>query len=167
MKKILLFGIFLLLISFVSAAEIINYKIPFSVRLGEKLSVHGFYSDTDINGVLCKFEIFDSNNVLVERLSDEYVFSDGSFSTEKVLQEPPFFRGDDFNVQTTCKTTSVSAIFSVEQPLNLSHITQQTSEYIFDMGNLKPVFFVASFAALILVVGIVGGFFYKRIKEGI
>lgn len=172
MKK--LFALLILICIFSNAVAlqyITNYKVPASARLGEKITVYGYYNDDnapDSNAlVLCRFDIFDLNGNLVERLTDEFVFKNGSFSTERLLQQPPYFWGDDFNIQTTCNSAVASSVFTVENFLGVAHPAQQTTEYLFNQSNLNTAAMIGSFIIIIICIFIVGAWMYKRVKEGI
>jgi len=147
LKKILPALALILLLSSVQGA-ITNLKVPFSVRLGENLTMSGHYGTAD---VLCKFMILDSNGFFVERLTDEYTFDNGSFYAERVMVEPPYYRGDDFNVIITCGTDSISQLFTVEQPVSLAHPIQMWWEYSFQEPNKDAIMFLASFVGLIVL----------------
>ena len=155
MKKIIL--LFLLLFFMCSAfatQTISDYKIPTSAKFMEKITVRGFFNDTlaDSNNILCRFDVFDSNGNFVERLSDEVTYLDGSFSTERTLTEPPYWRGEDFNIQTTCKSATATATFSVGQRETLFQPLLSEFQYVTDMGNIAPFFFVLIF--FFVVIGI-------------
>lgn len=118
-KKITLILFLILLSSFVFAASLNQVKVRSDVPLNENLTVSGYYADPDQNaGVLCSFKIFDtqtSDKYLVKRLSDEYTFSDGSFSTEYKIIEPLFQRGFDYNVMVCCNIACYDQNFHVSQ----------------------------------------------------
>jgi len=79
--------------------------------------------------------------------SDEYTFSDGTFYSERVLLEPPYYRGDDYNVMVTCGSDVVTRAFAVVQPVSLVQPLQRGWEYFFDPSNLE---------AMMIFVGLIG-----------
>jgi len=150
MKKALLIALIILLSSVCFAESITNLTSSSFVRLGEKANISGQFNHPDLNAyVLCKFQVKDSNNVFVDRWTDEYTFSDGSFYAEKTLTEPPYYRGDTYVIQTTCGTTSQDLNFTVLQPVSLAHPIQRNWEYFFDESNLDAI---AIFVSLILLI---------------
>ena len=143
---------FLLLCMSGTYAVIESVTIPSTVRMGENLAVYGVY---DTNDTLCQFVIFDSDNNPVERLSDEYTFSDGSFYAERKMTEPPYYRGDDFNLVVTCGSSQRSGVFTVEQPLGISHPAQKTWEYAFDTANLEALMITVAWGAVMVLLIII------------
>lgn len=147
--------ILLLLVLFLPVAfgTISNLKIPPFIRLGENLTIAGNFTTAK---VLCKFEILDSNGHRVERLSDEFTFDDGSFYAQRKTEEPPYYRGDDFNVFVTCGSSTDSNTFTVLQPLGITHSVQLGWEYWFNDANQDTImlfvtFVLGGFGALILI----------------
>ena len=116
-KRIFLALIFLaMLIQPVFSEEIANYNVPATIPLNQTLTIYGEYSEG--GNLLCAFFIFDADgdqNQAIIRLSDEYTFSDGSFYSELVLNEPKFRRGEDYNAVSKCGAAVASSIFYVEQ----------------------------------------------------
>lgn len=157
MKKILIILLLLSTIPIAAADSITGVTISQSVRLYEKVTVSGQYIEKDLNAfTLCKFVVFDGNGIAIDRWSDEYTFSDGSFHAEKTIQEPPYYRGDDFNVTITCGTAQASELFSVIQPTSLAHPVQMGWEYMFEESNLEAIMFFATFVALgVICIGLV------------
>ena len=158
MKKYLLI-IFVLFCCSFTFASITNFNVSPSVRLGENLTISGMHSTPN---VLCKAVIQDSNNIAVERLSDEYTFADGSFYFERQVLEPPYYRGDDFNAVITCGSDTTSEIFVVLQPLGISHLTEKTWDFVFDQNNLDAMSIVGSFLGLGFILVLIGGFIFKQ-----
>lgn len=163
MKKTVLLLVLILFAFSIQADSIANYTVPASARLGEKISVSGNYVDGN-SFILCKFVIEDSNGNALDRWTDEYTFSDASFYAEKILLEPPYYRGDDFNIITTCGTAQASTTFAVEQPVSLAHPIQKTWEYAFDEFNLDAIMIFVSFIALI-VIFVLGITFFKKLGK--
>lgn len=159
MKKTILIIFLICFCSVVFADSITNYTVSPNVRLNEKVTVFGNYNDPDVNSyVLCKFLVSDSNNVYIDRWTDEYTFSDGSFYAEKVLIEPPYYRGDTFTINTSCGEASVDGNFLVEQPTSLAHPVQKTWEYAFSESNQDAIFILITFICLVIIL--VGGFIF-------
>lgn len=118
MKKLLFLSFFLLISVIVSANSLEQVKIKSVVPLNENLTVSGYYFADSNSGVLCSFKIYDvqtANKYLIKRLSDEYTFSDGSFSTECKITEPIFQRGFDYNLMICCNTAYFDQNFYVAQ----------------------------------------------------
>ena len=150
MKKMLLLALVILLSTACFAESITGLTSSTFVRLGEKVSISGQFNHSDLNAyVLCKFQVKDANNVFVDRWTDEYTFSNGTFYAEKTLVEPPYYRGDTYVIQTTCGTSSEDANFTVLQPVSLAHPIQRNWEYFFDESNLDAL---AIFTSLILLL---------------
>ena len=152
---------FLILLASYSFAAITDLKIPMAVRLGENLTVSGNHGTAQI---LCKVVILDSNDFAVERLSDEYTFSDGTFYFQRQLTEPPYYRGDDFNVNITCGSDKTFQIFNVTQRLSLTHIAQQELDFIFDENNLAPLMMLFGAIGFIVLMMLLVAFFMKTGK---
>lgn len=150
LKLITLFLI-LFLTSVYAVDSITNLDLNPNGRLNEKILISGQYNDEDTNSfVLCKFIIIDSNGFKVDRWSDEYTFSDGTFYAEKTLTEPPYYRGDSYDVNVSCGTASASGSFGVEQPISITHATQQTFEFATDPKNLEPAMMLAGVIGFVL-----------------
>ena len=146
MDKKIFVGIFLILIlSSTTNAAITNLRIPYQIRLGETLTIAGDYGTAD---VLCKFLVKDSNNFTIERLSDEYTFADGTFYAQRTVNEPPYYRGDDFNVVVNCESSQAFQTFTVMQPTSLAQPLQRNWEYVFDESNMDSIMLGGTFIAL-------------------
>lgn len=145
MVKKIIVGIFLIFLITNTTAAITGLKIPFEVRLGETVTIAGEYGTAN---VLCKFLVKDSNGFSIERLSDEYTFADGTFFAQRTVNEPPYYRGDDFNVVVTCGSDQASQSFTVMQPTSLAHPLQRNWEYIFDESNMDSIMLGGTFIAL-------------------
>ena len=156
MKKAIIFLI-IIFSTFATADTITDLSIAPSGRLNEKISVSGTYNEEDLNSfVLCKFIVTDSNGFKVDRWTDEYTFSDGSIYAEKNLIEPPYYRGDSYDLNVTCGTATETATFGVEQPLSLTHPVQRGWEFIFQENNQAPFMILAgSIGFIVLMIAIV------------
>lgn len=149
-------------------ATISNFSVSPNVRMGENLTISGDYNSS---GELCKFLVrtVDTGgtdaNIVVERLSDEFTFDDYSFYSQRQITEPPYYRGDDYNVAVTCGSSHAWATFTVEQPVSLAHPIQKTWEYGFDQGNQDAIMIFFSFIMLVVLVLVVPAFVYKRFKN--
>ncbi len=159
MKKAL-FLVFFLFLSFSAFATITNFSVRPQVRLGENLTIIGNYSVID---AWCKFDVFDSNNILIERLNDIKTFDDGSFTAIRKIDSTPYFVGDDYNAVAVCGTDKNGAIFSVVQPVSLAQPIQRTWEFWFDPGNQTAIMFLASMIAIIIIIILVGVFVAKKV----
>ena len=82
-KKVFL-GLFVLIICSNAFSQISNLEIRPFVRLNETVTISGDYTTAN---VLCKFLVLDSNGFIVERLTDEYSFDDGSFYSQRQILE--------------------------------------------------------------------------------
>lgn len=160
-KKILVLLFLLFLCSGITADSVAPFT-PTFVKLGEKASVVGIYNSDNNAFVLCRFVAYDSNTIIIDRWSDEYTFSDGTFSAEKVLTEPPYFRGDLYYIITTCGSSSAITEFTVIQPTSLAQPIQKGWEYLFDQSNLDALMFLGTFVALIVIVIFVFVFLIKK-----
>lgn len=160
MRKIFVLLLLLSFCSFAYASTMMDLNISPTVRIGEKLTIAG---DANASNELCKFVIYDLNGVPIERLSDERTFNDNSFYSERTITEPPYYRGDDYNVVVTCGTGQDDLTFSVEQPLSLAHPIQQGWSYYFETENVNALMMFFSF--IILILGAIL-FFAFVIKQG-
>jgi len=160
MNKKILIGIFLILILSTTNAAITGLKIPYEVRLGEYLTIAGNYGTAN---TLCKFLVKDSNNFTVERLTDEYTFADGTFYAQRQINEPPYYRGDDYNVIVTCASEEAFQTFSLVQPTSLAHPIQRNWEYLFEESNMDAIMLGGTFIA-VAILGILA--FVFIIKKG-
>ena len=162
MKKLLILGFFLLVLSTVFSESITGLVVN-NPRLGENISVRGqFVSDAN-SYVLCKFEVKTAKDGnFVERWSDEYSFSDGSFYAERPCVEPPYFRGDDYNAVVTCGVSTAQATFNIYQPVSLAQPISKTWEYAMQGNNQQSILFFVSFIALIFIVVFGFAWFVKK-----
>ena len=161
-KKILMLSIFLILILSTTNGAITNLKIPYEVRLGEYLTIAGNYGTAD---ALCKFLVKDSNNFTIERLTDEYTFADGTFYAQRQINEPPYYRGDDYNVIVTCGSDEAFQTFTLNQPTSLAHPIQRNWEYLFEESNTDALMLGGTFIALAILSVFVFVFIAKKGKE--
>ena len=166
MKRFLLILILIILSSCVFASQSItdlNTNSP--IPLNDILTVTGNYDDTDLNtSIYCKFLIRDSDNLVVERLSDEKTFANGDFYGERVLNEPLYKRGQDYNVTVGCANASSSVIFTVGQRETIGHVAEQETKYLVDRGNLDSVLFFGGLFFIIIIIFSVFIFWYNRAK---
>jgi len=146
MKKILF--LFILLLPIFANGAITNLTTNGNVKLGEKLVITGDYNEAN---VLCSFYTQDTNNVTVERLSDEYTFSDGHFYSERILNEPPYFRATTYNLVTRCGADTATTTFAVTQMRGIDDFFFGSIFYLADNGVML-IFFI-----LILIVVVIGG----------
>ena len=164
MKKILVI-VLLILISLNCFAESIDsVEITSSVRLGEKIAVRGQYRDVDSNAFeLCKFEVKEAvDGNYIERWSDEYTFRDGTFYAERPAVEPPYYRGDDFNVLVTCGQATTEQTFTILQPVSLSHPVQKGWEWFFTESNQESIMMLVSVIAIIILAIFIFVFLVRR-----
>ena len=160
MDKKIVMGIFLILMLSTTTAVITNLEMPYEVRLGEYLTIAGNYGTAD---TLCKFLVKDSNNFTIERLTDEYTFADGTFYSQRQINEPPYYRGDDYNVIVTCGSDEAFQTFTLMQPTSLAHPIQRNWEYVFEESNMDAIMLGGTFIAIV-VIGILS--FVFIIKKG-
>jgi len=137
----------------VSAATISSYAVSPTVRLGEKVSVFGTFDDGN-TFILCRFIVYSTDtNVPIDRWTDEFTFSNGTFYAEKVMLEPPYYRGDDFNLVTTCGDAQEDAVFTVGQPVSIAQPIQSNWEYFFNQNNLDAgMLFAAMLGAVVIII---------------
>lgn len=162
MVKKTIIGIFLILILSTTNASITDLKIPYEVRLGEYLTIAGNYGTAD---VLCKFLIKDSNNFTIERLTDEYTFADGTFFAQRQINEPPYYRGDDYNVVITCASDEAFQTFTLMQPTSLAHPIQRNWEYLFAENNTDAIMLGGTFVAIAILGVLAFAFIIKKGKD--
>jgi len=148
MRKLI---ILLLILSFCTSAHAIIYSVSTNenVPLGEKLIITGDYNESN---VLCSFYIKDLNGITIERLSDEYTFSNGSFYSERVITEPPYFRTSDYNVIVMCENSRNDATFSVIQRRGVSDFFFGELFYFMGEGEMI-VYFIAGLVIFVIIAG--------------
>ncbi len=147
-KKILISFMLILMLTTLTNAAITNLKVTENPKLGEKITIAGTSGFTDS---LCQFLIIDGNGFVVERLSDEFSFADGTFYAERTLTEPPFFRDVNYTAKVICNTEDANSTFIVGQMRDLQHGTQQNFLFIFDKGNTDVYFIFGSIAGIIIL----------------
>ena len=162
MTKKILVAIFLILLTITVNSAITDLKIPYTVRLGENLTISGDYGTAN---TLCKFIIKDSNGFAIERLSDEYTFSDGTFYAQRQINEPPYYRGDDYNVVVSCGSDEAFQTFTLNQPTSLAHPIQRNWEYIFEESNMDAIMLGGTFLALLFLAILTFVFIAKKGKN--
>ena len=160
-KKVLL-GFFVLAICLNAVATISNLEVRPFVRLNEVVTISGDFTSPQ---VLCKFLILDSNGFIVERLTDEFTFDDGSFYSQRQVLEPPYYRGDDYNVFVTCGSSTDSNTFTVLQPLGVTHVVQMGWEYWFSEGNQDTIMIFVTFLGGIIIALLLIAFIIKKGRE--
>jgi len=136
-------------------------------QLGKILTIYGDFNDSSAQdaNVLCSFYIFDLNETgdpLIERLTDQYTDAMGFFGTIVLITDPPFKRDRDYNVVTACDTGVADATFTVGQKETIAHTVEQEWEYLFNQENLDTAAIIGSFAILIIIIM---GFFYYSYKK--
>lgn len=136
MKKLGVF-VFILLISISFATETIsdlNSNSP--VPLGQNLVVTGNYNNTDSNSsIFCSFFVKD-NNITVERLTDERIFTNGDIYAEREITEPIYKRGSFYVVTISCGNASGDTNFTVAQRETIDRVANQEFRYVFSEGNV-------------------------------
>lgn len=152
-KHLFLLPLLLLFTIPIFASTISNLSIPSTVRLNEKVSVSGTFDDGN-QFILCRFLVYDSSTGFsVDRWSDEYTFSNGTFYAEKVLTEPPYYRGDDFNIVVTCGNAQADGVFTAGQPVSIAQPIQSNWEYFFNQNNLDAgMLFAAMLGAVVIII---------------
>lgn len=154
MKKIILFALFVFLAQFAFADLISNYYVTPSVPLDRVMTVTGTYNNDVNSGVLCKFVVFEKDGNVLERLTDEYTFSDSSFYSELQIREPPFKRGQDYNMTATCGTASQSARFSITNYEPVVDVIAFNFLYLKDNGFILFI----TLAAIVILTFLLGYF---------
>lgn len=157
---------------FVSATETISaYSVPTAVKLNRTLNIYGTYwSDSDVNAILCSFFVFDSsdNNALLTRYSDEYILSDGTFSSNgHVISEPLFKRGNSYYVTVKCGNASRTQLVSIEQKEDFFGVVP--SDVLSDLQwwtNSENSFTIVMMLCLVLLSAALVYALYRTIFEG-
>lgn len=164
-KKALLALFLLACFSLVTAGAISVLTVDQEVALERPLTISGTYSADTNNYVLCAFKIFDDENILVVRLSDEYTFVDGTFSTEYKLTEPLFNRGSRYRVNVTCNTAGKDAYFNVGQKQGFFGITTDMvlNDYAWFTNSDNMLTVVLTFILVTVFIGM----FYWVVWKGI
>ena len=162
---ILLFS--LMLCGFVFAVQDINNLVTNeNVPLGKLLTINGNYNDTNsTEAIFCKFLTKDSDGLIVERLTDELVFANGDFYSQRKIDEPLYKRESIYTVTVTCAQESADTNFTVTQREDITHTVQQEWSFAFDQDNLETVFFMGTLIlGLIFLIGILV-FWYKNARN--
>jgi len=166
MKKTVLLFFLIILGSCVFATQTItdlNTNSP--VPLSQTLTITGNYTDTDSSeSIWCKFVIRDENNRVVERLSDERTYSNGDFYAQRVLNEPLYKRGQDYNVSVDCQNANSSVLFTVDQRESIGHTAEYETRFVFDRGNLDSILFFGIIIFGLIIAFSVFIFWFKRAK---
>lgn len=160
------FVVLLLLMIFIplSNAAIINYKVPSEIPLNEVLTIDGRLS-TDENGIKCSFRIYDDQNNLVDRLTDEYTAGMGIFSSSYYrVNEPKFLRGFDYNAVTTCSSNQASSLFTVGQKqVLLAHELNQETGFIGSAGNVDSMYLIGSIGLFLVLISFLLFAAYRKV----
>jgi hypothetical protein len=117
MKKVIVILFVLLLAVSVLADAIIDYSVPTSVPLNQKVTATGLFdSNSARNGIKCSFYLWDSNGHNIYQATDQYTNNNGRFAMNgKTLTEPDFVRGQTYSLRTECGSAFESADFVVGQ----------------------------------------------------
>ena len=161
MKKILISVLIIICLALSANAQITNLTVNNDVKLGELLTITGDYTTAD---TLCKFTILDLNGVAIERLSDEYTFSDGGFYSQRIISEPTYFRSQDYNIVVVCGTSQEDANFTVEQRRSIEHFAVEEFGYLFDRDNIDTFFIIGSIGLFLILVCFVFWFIIKSAR---
>ena len=164
MRKIILAFLFICLFTYISAEKITNLKIPSTLYAGEYLKISG---TTTSPNIWCSFIIYDVNGYLVDRATDELSNVQGDFVSNMLqINEPPFFRGSDYNVAVNCGEAEDSNTFTVANVRPVDFGIEKGWEWGIDRKNLDAFFFWGGIflIAIILIVGVY--YAYKVAKHG-
>lgn len=141
--------LFILLLTFANAA-IDDYLVPSNIPLDEILTIDGQISPV-ADGVQCSIRVYNDQNILVKRLTDEFTTSNGVFSSSYLkVTEPIFKRNQDYNVFTDCAGDGASSIFTVGQRESFDRFVQQ--EFLFATSQENTdVYFIMGFIVLAII----------------
>jgi len=165
--KNLLIVLFLIIFSscVFSTQTITDLNTNSPIPLNNILTITGTYSDTESDlSIYCKFLIKDSDDLVVERLSDEKVFANGDFYAERTLNEPLYKRGQDYNVSVGCSNASSSTVFNVGQRETIGHTAEYETRFVFDRGNLDAFLFFGGLFLVLIIIFSVFIFWVNRAK---
>jgi len=165
MKKLVLFLLLLFCTTAFATQTISDLNTNSPIPLNQTLAITGNYDDTDSNvSVFCKFVIRDESNLVVERLTDEKTFSNGDFYAQRVLDEPLYKRGTDYNISVDCASANSTVLFTLDQRESIGHTAEYETRFAFDRGNLDSILFfgIIIFALIISFTIIV--FWVKQAK---
>lgn len=164
-KTIILLFLVLFAVNVFSAQTISDLNTNTPVPLATTLAITGNYNDSDSNSsVYCKFLILDSANRVIERLSDEKTFANGDFYAQRVLNEPLYKRGTDYNVSVDCVNANSSKAFTIGQRETIGHIAEEETKFVFERGNLDSMIFFGFIIFGLIVTFSVFIFWYRRAK---
>lgn len=161
MKRFLLLAVFLLFCGSVFGAESIsNLTTNSPVPLEQTLTITGRYLRTDVNQfVFCKFVTFDANSgKAIDRLTDEEIFSDGTFYAETKVTEPPYYRTSSYTVRAFCGGVSRDVNFSVAQRVGIENFFFGELFFLKDNGYFLLIALLATFVLVIVVAVVWRGF---------
>ena len=166
MNKLLLIFFLIVLSSSVFATQTItdlNTNSP--VPLNKTLTITGnFVDDASADSIFCKFVVRDEDNKVVERLSDERTYANGDFYAQRVIDEPLYKRGQDYNVSVDCDTTNSTVLFTVGQRESIGHTAEQETLFAFDRGNLDSILFFGSLIFVLIICFTIFIFWWNRAK---
>lgn len=167
MKKAFLLGLLVLFFcSSVFASETISQLTTNSpVPLDQTLTITGKYVRTDINMIIyCKFLTIDKNSgLVVDRLTDEQIFTDGTFYAETKITEPPYYRTSEYIVRVYCGGINEDVEFVVGQREGLENFFFGELFFWKEHGG----FYVIILVALLILVGVLAIFgepFFKLLR---
>jgi hypothetical protein len=138
--NILTILIFTLLLGQCWSATIVDYAVPASVPLGQKITATGTYT-SDINeGIKCSFYFLDDLNNLVYRATDQYTTATGRFTmTGKTLLEPDFKRAHTYTLQSECGDATAQSTFTVAQREDIATLGANEFTFLMLPGNIGTI----------------------------
>jgi hypothetical protein len=165
MKKVFLLALVVLFFGSVFGTETISSLTTNSpVPIDQTLTITGKYVRTDVNQIIyCKFVTFDANSgKVIDRLTDEEIFTDGTFYAEQKLAEPPYYRTSVYTVRAYCGNINEDVNFTVAQREGLENFFFGEFFYYQEHG----FFYVYALIVLVVVV-ILLGFLWTPIKQNL
>jgi len=163
MKKVLLIALIVLFFGSVFATETISSLTTNSpIPIDQTLAVTGKYVRTDVNQIIfCKFVTFDANSgKVIDRLTDEEIFTDGTFYAEQKLTEPPYYRTNDYTLRVYCGNISKDVNFTVAQREGMENFFFGELFYYREHG-----FFYVYALIIVFVAVVVLGIFWQPLRK--
>lgn len=153
MRAAIFFAFFLVLCTFANA-QISDYNAPNPYYWDTLFSVDGNYTVAgDPTTTLCHFFIYDENNqIMLYRLTSEYVTTSGRFSSNPIiLKSPPFERGHSYHVTTYCGTSSADKNFIIGNRKNFGESLAFDWDWLWQSDNLIALLAILIIAGLAFV----------------
>lgn len=137
--------------------------MPFACGAG--ISVNDVYLnenikiDADMNGLItdtnnyCQILFYEAESgYLADRASDEYPSDNNHIiSVDYMVNEPPFFRDNNYNVEIVCGNAKITKEFAVNNKRSIAFTAQKETEYLIKGGNIDFIFILFTFGSVLIL----------------